>query len=266
MLNETSGGHNDKASSGHAAAGYYQFEPGTWASASGQGGSAADYDFQTQTNAAVKNATAYYTKFGSWYDAAEAWLGGPGSVGTNNADGNGTTVTKYAATAVANMGKLSSGQTIGNLNPTATSGSTATATATATADSSDSSGAGCAIKFPGIPIPILGTEGSFCIISNGEVRALLGGTLLAVGGLVALVGIILLVADKTALGSAVTSAVPELAIAKSVSGSNRRAEASHQTDVRRSSEKSYANSSAAAQGRKDGGASPPTRSTGSDTF
>lgn len=52
----------------------------------------------------------------------------------------------------------------------------------------------CLWSFPGIPVPIIGNIGQFCLFSKSEARAFLGAGLMLAGGLIALPGVSILVA------------------------------------------------------------------------
>jgi hypothetical protein len=62
----------------------------------------------------------------------------------------------------------------------------------------------CLWTFPGIPVPVLGNLGRFCVLSKSEARAWIGAAVLAAGGLAALVGVALIAAaaGTKALGAA----------------------------------------------------------------
>lgn len=62
------------------ASGYYQFRPGTWAN---YGGYSQAYlaPKPVQDQRARDLMTSYFHQFGSWGNVAQAWLGGPNSVG-----------------------------------------------------------------------------------------------------------------------------------------------------------------------------------------
>src|SRR5690349_24346114 len=75
---------------GSGASGAYQFEPATWRGAligAGYGfsvwmqRSARDAPPAVQDAAAAYLMGRYFREFGSWFDVAEAWYGGPGAVG-----------------------------------------------------------------------------------------------------------------------------------------------------------------------------------------
>ena len=52
----------------------------------------------------------------------------------------------------------------------------------------------CLWSFPGIPVPIIGNIGQFCLFSKSEARAFLGVGLMAAGGLIMLPGVAIMVA------------------------------------------------------------------------
>lgn len=62
----------------------------------------------------------------------------------------------------------------------------------------------CLWTFPGIPAPIIGNLGRFCVLSKSEARAWIGAAILAAGGLMMLSGVALLAAaaGTKALGAA----------------------------------------------------------------
>lgn len=85
---QESGGNYGAYNPGSGAAGAYQFEPGTWRyalSLAGLGNWAGTPANQApawvQDNAAKALMGSYYRQFGSWFNVAEAWYGGPGAVG-----------------------------------------------------------------------------------------------------------------------------------------------------------------------------------------
>lgn len=89
-------GHNQAGASGG-----YQFLDSTWG---GYGGYQSAYlaPPAVQDARAKQLATAYFQRFGSWASVAQAWLGGPGSVGKNVTDHyTGITSNQYVAKVLA---------------------------------------------------------------------------------------------------------------------------------------------------------------------
>lgn len=87
---QESGGNYGSYNPGSGAAGAYQFTTGTWQGAlrgAGLGGYIGQYPTARfappwlQDSAARWLMGGYFARFGSWYDVAEAWYGGPGAVG-----------------------------------------------------------------------------------------------------------------------------------------------------------------------------------------
>lgn len=84
---EESGGNYRTPPNRVGASGKYQFLDSTWGN---YGGYPKAYlaPPEIQDERARQLMGAYYRKFGDWGSVAQAWLGGPGSVGKNVSDGN----------------------------------------------------------------------------------------------------------------------------------------------------------------------------------
>lgn len=95
-----SGGRYSIGHNAAGASGSYQFLDSTWG---GYGGYRSAYlaPPAVQDARARQLATAYFQRFGSWASVAQAWLGGPGSVGKNVTDSNGITSNQYVAKVLA---------------------------------------------------------------------------------------------------------------------------------------------------------------------
>lgn len=118
---EESGGRYDTPPNRAGASGGYQFIDSTWGN---YGGYAKAYlaPPAIQDQRARQLMTAYYQKFGDWNSVAQAWLGGPGSVGKHVSDGNITT----DAYAVKVLGYAGMGGGSGAPAPTGIQGDTST--------------------------------------------------------------------------------------------------------------------------------------------
>jgi hypothetical protein len=180
-----SGGRAD-AVSPTGALGPAQFEPGTWRSQGCAG---------SPTN--VTDAMKCYAKFmyqlvqqfhGNVRDALAAYNAGPGNLQA----GYG-----YADAILAAAGQ-SSGLAAGAGNPGAAAPGGAGTVLTAAQQQQSSAGPDCAWSLGGQHIGLLFGHGpslpSACVIRKTEVRALIGGLLLVMGGLVVLPGVIIVVA------------------------------------------------------------------------
>lgn len=115
---QESGGNYGSYNRGSGAAGAYQFEPGTWRSAvSGAGLGQYANTSANNTPPWVQDAAAhwlmagYFAQFGSWYNVAEAWYGGPGAVGHPSWGGGPgyPNVGQYASSVIAIMNRLCGG-------------------------------------------------------------------------------------------------------------------------------------------------------------
>lgn len=96
-----SGGRYHIGHNAAGASGGYQFLDSTWG---GYGGYKSAYlaPPEVQDARAKQLATAYFQQFGSWASVAQAWLGGPGSVGKNVRDNyTGITSNQYVAKVLA---------------------------------------------------------------------------------------------------------------------------------------------------------------------
>lgn len=95
--------------------GAYQFCPGTSMYAQAQ---AAGWTKQAQDSIAAAQMTAYFNgpAGGSWYKVAEAWNGGPGSIG------NTALVGGYASDVIGKMQKLGVGSQAFPQNPSRSGG------------------------------------------------------------------------------------------------------------------------------------------------
>jgi cell wall-associated NlpC family hydrolase len=110
-----SGGNYKAYNAGGGASGAYQFIQSTWtseATAAGYsqyaGGPASDAPPAVQDAVAAHMANTYYSEYGNWQDAAEAWYE-PADVGKNVVPdpqaGNTETVTQYGQQIMALMGQ-----------------------------------------------------------------------------------------------------------------------------------------------------------------
>lgn len=76
----------------------------------------------------------------------------------------------------------------------------------------DAAGTGptsCLIGFNGVDVPLFGTQGSFCVLSKSEGRAIIGALILLAGGVTMLIGGILLVGSVPMSLPAATPAAPK---------------------------------------------------------
>lgn len=115
---QESGGNYSAYNPGSGAAGAYQFEPGTWryalslAGLSNWSGTPANHAPPWVQDAAAKALMgSYFSQFGSWYDVAEAWYGGPGAVGHPRWGGGPgyPDVGQYADQVIARMNAICNG-------------------------------------------------------------------------------------------------------------------------------------------------------------
>jgi hypothetical protein len=118
---QESGGNYGAYNAGSGAAGAYQFEPGTWRQALGiaglanwSGTSANQAPAWVQDAAAKALMGSYFNQFGSWYNVAEAWYGGPGAVGHPDWGGGPgyPNVGQYATEVINRMNEICSGAAI----------------------------------------------------------------------------------------------------------------------------------------------------------
>lgn len=125
-----SGGNYNTPPNRAGASGKYQFIDSTWG---GYGGYQHAYQAppEIQDQRARQLMTAYYQKFGDWNSVAQAWLGGPGSVGKHVSDGNITT-DEYANRVLAAAGMTNGGTP--TPAPPSAAGSSSPQTTTASAD------------------------------------------------------------------------------------------------------------------------------------
>jgi hypothetical protein len=95
-------------------------------------------------------------------------------------------VAKYtgAGNSFSPWGTYKSGAYTAYLNGSTTPDTNVPSSASTTAATSSTyDAAGCLFGFPGISIPVVGSTGSFCILSKSEARAVIGGACLVTGGL-----------------------------------------------------------------------------------
>src|SRR5487761_131959 len=110
---QESGGNYQAYNGSSGASGAYQFTHGTWVSAMAASGVLNELGIYIDAYQAPAYAqdyvaewlmNSYYYQFGnSWYNVAEAWYGGPGSVGHPNIGGGPgyPTVGQYASDVIA---------------------------------------------------------------------------------------------------------------------------------------------------------------------
>ena len=106
-------------------------------------------------------------------------------------------VAKYtgAGNSFKPWGTYNSGAYTAYLNGSTTPDLSVPGSASTTAASSTTYNAeGCLLGFPGISIPVVGSTGSFCLLSKSEARGIIGGACLVAGGLVAVAGVLILAA------------------------------------------------------------------------
>lgn len=115
---QESGGNYGAYNAGSGAAGAYQFEPGTWRFALGLAGlnnwagtPANRAPAWVQDAAAKALMGSYFHQFGSWFNVAEAWYGGPGAVGHPDWGGGPgyPNVGQYAAEVINRMNQICAG-------------------------------------------------------------------------------------------------------------------------------------------------------------
>jgi len=189
QINEESGG-NPSALSPTGAQGVAQFEPATWAD-QGCAGSPND----------VNSAMTCYAKYmyqllqqegGNVRNALAAYNAGPG----NLAAGYG-----YADTILANAGQ-----------PQGSTASGGTGDA-ASLDSASTAVPGSCVMNVSIPL-----AGSFCLLSKGQARGLIGGLLIVAGGLIALPGLVVLLVAVGGPGARAAAAVRQVPVAGKLAG------------------------------------------------
>lgn len=102
-----SGGNYDWNNTSKAGArGAYQFIPSTWLSnVREMGGDPRDVSPAHQDAVAAHSASQLFNRYGDWGKVAQAWLGGPGSVGTGARDAYGTSVGSYANDVLGAMSR-----------------------------------------------------------------------------------------------------------------------------------------------------------------
>lgn len=115
---QESGGNYGAYNPGSGAAGAYQFEPGTWRFALSLAGLGQwSSTPANQAPAWVQDAAAkalmgsYFRQFGSWFNVAEAWYGGPGAVGHPDWGGGPgyPNVGQYATQVINRMNEICQG-------------------------------------------------------------------------------------------------------------------------------------------------------------
>ena len=106
IRDQESSGNYDAVNSDSGAFGAYQFMPDTWNdTASRYGLDASDTSPQNQDRMAYALMNEYYQQFGSPQAVAQAWYGGPGSVGSNVSGGAGYPDSDtYASEVMSKMG------------------------------------------------------------------------------------------------------------------------------------------------------------------
>lgn len=105
---QESGGNYNAHNGDSGAAGKYQIMPTNWGPWAREAGLAPDaaMDSANQEKVARFKIAQYYKQFGDWGKVADAWYGGPGSVGKGETASQGKYPTKsqYAAQVLARMG------------------------------------------------------------------------------------------------------------------------------------------------------------------
>lgn len=135
-----SGGNYRALNGGSGASGAYQFLDSTWG---GYGGyrRAMDAPPEIQDARARQLMTAYYQRFGTPAAVAQAWLGGPGSVGKNVTDRyTGITSNQYVANVLSYAGMSGSGTNASGFAPDERRYMTANPTGLATPDTTTTAG------------------------------------------------------------------------------------------------------------------------------
>jgi hypothetical protein len=112
-----SGGNYRALNAGSGASGGYQFLDSTWGNYGGYR-RAMDAPSDVQDARAKQLMTAYYQKFGTWGAVAQAWLGGPGSVGKNVTDRyTGITSNQYVNNVLSYAGLTGTGTNAPGFTP-----------------------------------------------------------------------------------------------------------------------------------------------------
>jgi len=108
LAGQESGGNYNAKNGSSGAAGKYQIMPSNWGPWAREAGLPANAPMsaENQEKVARFKIEQYYKQFGDWGKVADAWYGGPGSVGKNMTASQGAYPTKsqYASQVVARMG------------------------------------------------------------------------------------------------------------------------------------------------------------------
>jgi len=179
QINEESGG-DPSAVSPTGAQGVAQFEPGTW---SGEGCAGSPYNVNDAMRCYAKYMYQLVQQFhGNVRDALAAYNAGPGNLSAGY--GYADTILSASGQPQGSVASGGSGQPGTGQPGTATPGQ---------------GGADCAWSVGGQHIGIVFGHGpslpAACVIRKTEIRAILGGVILAAGALIMLPGLILVVAQ-----------------------------------------------------------------------
>jgi hypothetical protein len=218
QLQDESGGQDVNSSAG--AEGYAQFLPSTWA---GLGCSGSPHEVSASMKCYAKYMYQLVQKWGNVRDALANYNAGTTPDGSRpNPAGYG-----YADTILANAGQPSNLKGKGGTGPT---------DAAKQPGGPASEPSSCLFGFPGVDLPLIGTQGAFCLLPKHTARAWIGAAImgLAVFGLampalaliiidVGLKGVGALAGPTSATGKAVSLVAPEAGAAMTAAGGAMRA-------------------------------------------
>jgi Lysozyme like domain len=132
------------------------------------------------------------------------------AVAVSKSGSNWSTWATYASGAYKQF--VSNGTTPDS-NVPASTGTTATGSTTAALSSASASA--CLVQFPSVNLVVTSVGGG-CLVTKSEARAVIGGVLLAAGGIMGLVSVLIIAAsafEHTGAGSALTKAAGVVALA-----------------------------------------------------